>query len=177
MRIFNEFGVFSGLKINPDKTRLVTLNFTLSPAEISCLTEKGFDQNMISDGNIMFRFLGCDICPYFLKSGAINRLDSICNELEKIAAAYDQNTTLKGRRVVCQSLLLSRLQAALTAFDLDEKDLKRIQTIIDKFCHKKKISAGKNKYLPFSKGGIQIPKYFEKYLVARVCLLKGLSTL
>ena len=176
MRIFNEFGVFSGLKINPDKTRLVTLNFTLSPAEISCLTEKGFDQNMISDGNIMFRFLGCDICPYFLKSGAINRLDSICNELEKIAAAYDQNTTLKGRRVVCQSLLLSRLQAALTAFDLDEKDLKKVQTIIDKFCHKKKISAGKNKYLPFSKGGIQIPKYFEKYLVARVCLLKGLFT-
>ena len=67
MKIFNDFGVFSGLKINPDKTRLVTLNFSLSPTEINCLTERGFDQNMISDGNIMFRFLGCDICPYFLR--------------------------------------------------------------------------------------------------------------
>ena len=176
MKIFNEFGVFSGLKINPDKTRLVTLNFTLSPEEINCLTEKGFDQNMISDGNIMFRFLGCDICPYFLKAGAINRLESLCDELEKIAAAFDSNTTLKGRRVICQSLLLSRLQAALTAFDLSEKDLTKIQKIIDKFCHKKKITAGKSKYLSFSRGGIQIPRYFEKFLVARACLLKGLFT-
>ena len=176
MKIFNDFGVFSGLKINPDKTRLVTLNFSLSPTEINCLTERGFDQNMISDGNIMFRFLGCDICPYFLKAGAINRLESLCTELEKIAAAFDHNTTLKGRRVVCQSLLLSRLQAALTAFDLSEKDLRKIQAIIDKFCHKKKISAGKSKYLSFSNGGIQIPKYFEKFLVARACLLKGLFT-
>ena len=176
MKIFDDFGFFSGLKINPDKTRLVTLNFTLSPAEIKQLTENGFDPKMISDGNTMFRFLGCDICPYFLKSGAIHRLESLCSELEKIAAAFDSSTSLKGRRVVCQSLLLSRLQAALTAFDLNEKDLSKIQIIIDKFCHKKKISAGKCKYLSFSRGGIQIPKYFERFLVARSCLLKGLFT-
>merc|ERR1712015_25666 len=52
----------------------------------------------------------------------------------------------------------------------------RIQKIIDKFVHKKKISAGKRKYLSFAKAGLQIPKYFEKYLVARVCLLKSLFT-
>ena len=92
--------------------------------------ERGFDPNMISDGNTMFRFLGCDICPYFLKAGVINRLDSLCTELEKIAAAFDSNTSLRGRRVICQSLLLSRLQAALTAFDLGEKDLMKIQKII-----------------------------------------------
>ena len=176
MKIFDEFGVFSGLKINPEKTRIVTLNFTLSPGEINHLMERGFDPNMISDGNTMFRFLGCDICPYFLKAGVINRLDSLCTELEKIAAAFDSNTSLRGRRVICQSLLLSRLQAALTAFDLGEKDLMKIQKIIDKFCHKKKITAGKSKYLSFSRGGIQIPCYFERFLVARSCLLKGLFT-
>ena len=176
MKIFKEFGIFSGLKINPDKTRIVTLNFTLSSTEIDILKVNGFDPKMISDGNIMFRFLGCDICPYDLKAGAQNRLDSLCTELERIAKAFDNSTSLRGRRVVCQTLLLSRLQAALTAFDLSEKELMKVQKIIDNFCHKKKISSGKCKYLSFSRGGIQIPKYFERFLVARACLLKGLFT-
>ena len=69
--------------------------------------------------------------------------------------------------------MISKLQSALTAFDLNEKDICRIQKIIDSFVHRKKISAGKRKYLSFNRAGIQIPKYFEKYLVARsVCFEK-----
>ena len=64
----------------------------------------------------------------------------------------------------------------MTTFDLAEKDTRRIQRIIDKFVHRKKISAGKRKYLSFAKAGLKIPKYFEKYLVARVCLLKNIFT-
>ena len=176
MEIFNQFGIFSGLKINPDKTRIVTLNFTLSNEELSRLEESGFDRDMIQDGNKIFRFLGCDIYPYFLKTGAVSRLDQLCDEMEKIAEAFDNNITLKGRRVVCQTLMVSKLQAALTGFELKEKDMLRVQKIIDKFCHKKKISSGNKKYLSFSKGGIQVPRYFEKYLIARSCLLKGLFT-
>ena len=176
MNIFNQFGIFSGLKINSDKTRIVTLNFTLSNEEVECLVNSGFDPDMIQDGNKTFRFLGCDIHPYLLKDGALSRLDQLCDEIEKIAEAFDNNTTLKGRRVVCQTLMVSKLQAALTGFDMKETDMLRIQKIIDKFCHKKKISAGNKKYLSFTRGGIQIPHYFMKFLVARAGLLKGLFT-
>ena len=176
MDIFYQFGSFSGLKINPDKTKLITLNFTLSTEEIECLSVKGFDPNMICDGNQYFRFLGCDIKPYLLKDGAIQRLNQLCDDMQDIALAFNNNCTLKGRRLVCESLMISKLQSALTAFDLNEKDICRIQKIIDSFVHRKKISAGKRKYLSFNRAGIQIPKYFEKYLVARVCVLKSLFT-
>ena len=176
MEIFESFGRFSGLMINPDKTRIVTLNFSLNGEELKCLTDRGFDPEMINDGNKTFRFLGCDILPNQLKSGVTKRLDQLCDEMEVTAEAFDKDTTLKGRRVICQTLLLSRLQSALTGFDLSESDLCRVQKIIDGFVHKKKVAAGKRKYLAFSNGGIQIPRYFERYLVARVCLLKGLFT-
>ena len=176
MNIFYKFGAFSGLKINPDKTKIITLNFSLSSEEINNLTLKGFNPEMICDGNQYFRFLGCDIKPYLLKDGATMRLNQICDDMQNIADAFNNNCTLKGRKLVCESLMISKLQSALTAFNLNEKDLCRVQKIIDSFVHKKKISAGKRKYLSFSKAGLQIPKYFEKYLVARVCLLKGLFT-
>ena len=64
MELFHQFGAFSGLKINPDKTKIITLNFSLSEDEINCLAGKGFNPNMISDGHQYFRFLGCEIKPY-----------------------------------------------------------------------------------------------------------------
>ena len=176
MNIFYKFGSFSGLKINPDKTKIITLNFTLSTEEINHLTQKGFNPEMICDGNQYFRFLGCDIKPNLLKDGATLRLNQICDDMENIADAFNNNCTLKGRRLVCESLMISKLQAVLTSFDLNEKDMCRVQKIIDKFVHRKKISAGKRKYLSFAKAGLKIPKYYEKYLVARVCLLKSLFT-
>ena len=176
MNIFYQFGTFSGLKINPDKTKIITLNFSLSNEEICCLTNKGFNPDMISDGNQYFKFLGCEIKPYLLKDGATMRLNQICDDMQNIADAFNNNCTLKGRRIVCESLMISKLQCALNGFDLSEKDLSRIQKIINSFVHRKRIAANKRKYLSFSKGGIQIPRYFEKYLVARVCLLKSIFT-
>ena len=151
MRIFKEFGVFSGLMINPDKTKLISLNFDFSEEEICCLESEGFDRSMISDGNSCFRFLGCDIQPYFLRTGALSRLDDLCNDIEKIAKAFDGNTTLKGRKIVCESLMLSKLQAALTGFDLNEKDFSKLQMLIDKFCHKKN-NCWKEKIFTLCKG-------------------------
>ena len=176
MEIFHQFGAFSGLKINPDKTKIITLNFSLSEDEINCLAGKGFNPNMISDGHQYFRFLGCEIKPYLLRDGATMRLNEICDDMENISEAFNNNCTLKGRRTVCQSLMISKLQSALTAFDLSEKDMCRIQKIINSFVHRKRIAAGKRKYLSFSKAGIEIPKYFERYLVARTSLLKGIFT-
>ena len=79
MNVFYKFGAFSGLKINPDKTEIITLNFSLSKEEINHLTQKGFNPEMICDGNQYFRFLGCDIKLYLLKDGATMRLNQICD--------------------------------------------------------------------------------------------------
>ena len=176
IEIFKQFGNFSGLRINTDKTRIVSVNFSFSADEIRYLTDRGFDRDMITGEHTTFRFLGCDIKAGALKQGAIVRMNQLCNEMENIAKAFDsKDCTLQGRRAVCQTLMTSRLQTALTAFNLNQSDTKKIQKIINNFVYKKKLSAaGKRKHMSFSKGGLQIPSFFEKHLISRTNLLKGL---
>lgn len=176
MKIFEEFGKFSGLKANTQKTKIITINFEMSSEDVNTLTGMGFDPKMIFGGNQCFRFLGCDFLPYDLKKGAMGRLDQICEEMKIIASAFSEQTTLKGRKIVCQSLLLSKLQSIICTFDFTEKELGKVQRIINSFCHKKKIVAGASKFLSYSKAGIQIPKYYIRYLVSRASMLKGLHS-
>ena len=49
LNIFEEFGQFSGLLPNKDKTRITTINFTFSEQEMETLTQEGFEKAMISD--------------------------------------------------------------------------------------------------------------------------------
>ena len=176
MNIFEDFGKFSGLQANPQKTKIITINFEMSNEDKSILIERGFDPRMISGGFQKFRFLGCDFIPDDLKKGATGRLNQICDEMKKIASAFSDGTTLRGRKTICQSLLLSKLQSIIITFDFTEKELSNVQRIINNFCHKKKIVSGASKFLSFAKAGIQIPKYYIRYLVSRAALLKGLHT-
>ena len=176
MSIFEDFGRFSGLNANPQKTKIITINFELSTEDKNILIEKGFDSKMIFGGCQSFRFLGCDFIPDDLKKGATGRLNQICNEMKKIASAFSDGTTLRGRKTICQSLLLSKLQSIIITFDFSEKELNNVQRIVNNFCHKKKIVSGASKYLSFAKSGIQIPRYYVRYLVSRAALLKGLHT-
>ena len=150
------------------------MGFSLSELERNRLIEEGFSPDMISTGDKPFKFLGCQIKPSFLRDGAVCRLSELCDDMQEIANAFnDEKTTLKGRRLVCQTLLLSRLQSAIiTAFELKESDMKRIKKkIIDSFVHRKRYLRGSGNTFLF-----QPPKYFEKYLVARTSLLKGIFT-
>ena len=52
---------FSGLLINSDKTRVLTMGFSLSELERNRLIEEGFSPDMISTGDKPFKFLGCQI--------------------------------------------------------------------------------------------------------------------
>ena len=54
MNVFYKFGAFSGLKINPDKTEIITLNFSLSKEEINHLTQKGFNPEMMATNILDF---------------------------------------------------------------------------------------------------------------------------
>ena len=176
MKIFEDFGKFSGLNANPQKTKIITINFEMSNEDKDILTRNGFDAKMISGGDQSFKFLGCDFLPNDLKKGAMGKLNQICNEMTNIASAFSEGTTLQGRKTVCNSLMLSKLQSIIITFDFTEKDLKCVQRIINNFCHKKKIVSGACKFLSYAKAGVQIPNYYIKYLVSRASLLKGLHT-
>ena len=176
MKIFQEFGKFSGLIANPQKTKIITINFEMSTEDRNTLTENGFDPKMISGGDQTFRFLGCDFLPNDMRKGVTDRLNQLCDEMKKIASAFSDRTTLRGRKTVCQSLMLSKLQSIIVTFDLTEKELSNVQRIINSFCHKKKIVSGASKFLSYAKGGVQIPHYYIRYLVSRAAMLKGLNT-
>ena len=128
------------------------MGFSLSELERNRLIEEGFSPDMISTGDKPFKFLGCQIKPSFLRDGAVCRLSELCDDMQEIANAFnDEKTTLKGRRLVCQTILLSRLQSAIiTAFKLKESDMKRIKKNHRFLCPQEKVSAGKRKYLSFS---------------------------
>ena len=98
------------------------------------------------------------------------------HKIQPTFEAFNDNTTLRGRKIISQALFLSKINSALTTFTFSEKQLHRVQKLIDKFCHKKKIVSGPFKYLSFSRGGVQIPLYYVRYLVARAAMLKNLHT-
>ena len=177
LEIFEKFGEFSGLRINTAKTRIVSINFELTEDDKLVLTQKGFCRDMICDANQSFRFLGFDFLPNDLKKGASDRLEQIASEMKRIASAFPEKTTLKGRKTVCSSLMLSKLSSIINTFEFSEKEFKGVQRVVNHFCHKKKIVAGAMKHLSYAKGGIQIPYYYVRHLVARTSLLKKLHYL
>merc|ERR1712173_456183 len=67
---------------------------------------------------------------------------------ENTICTYNKgNITLQGRKLVANSLLLSRIYSFSTACDFSKDDFSSLQRTLDGFTHKKKISAGKRKYL------------------------------
>ena len=176
LSVFEEFGQFSGLLPNKDKTRITTVNFTFSDQELETLIQEGFEQSMISDGNQPFSFLGNTIIPNDLHAGALSKLNDINENIKTTAEAFGDGVTLKGRRVVSGALMTSKLYSSITAFDISEKELAQTQKKISNFVHKKRILGGSSKFLPYNKGGIRVPKVFEKQSVARAALIKGLYT-
>merc|ERR1712240_963720 len=85
------------------------------------------------------------------------------------------NITLQGRKLVANSLLLSRIYSFSTACDFSKDDFSSLQRMLDGFTHKKKISAGKRKYLPLRYGGLYIPDVYLKHLTLRMSLIKKLA--
>ena len=176
LNIFEEFGQFSGLLPNKDKTRITTINFTFSEHEMETLTQEGFEKAMISDGNQSFSFLGNTILPNDLHAGAMSKLNEINENIKTTAEAFGDGVTLKGRRMVAGAMMTSKLYSSITAFDISEKELAQTQKKISNFVHKKRILGGSSKFLPYNKGGIRVPKILEKQAVARAALIKGLYT-
>ena len=138
LEIFEKFGEFSGLRINTAKTRIVSINFELTEDDKLVLTQKGFCRDMICDANQSFRFLGFDFLPNDLKKGASDRLEQIASEMKRIASAFPEKTTLKGRKTVCSSLMLSKLSSIINTFEFSEKEFKGVQRVVNQFCHKKR---------------------------------------
>merc|ERR1712090_121624 len=77
------------------------------------------------------------------------------------------NITLQGRKLVANSLILSKIYSFSTACNFSKDDFSNLQKMLDDFTHKKKISAGKRKYLPLRYAGLYIPNVYLKHLTLR----------
>merc|ERR1711994_132321 len=174
--IFKKFSAFSNLSVNTDKTEIYQVNFLFSNEERNLLLEYGFTNDKISDENQCFTFLGHRIQPSDLFRSAKMQLDETVQSFENTICTYNKgNITLQGRKLVANSLLLSRIYSFSTACDFSKDDFSSLQRMLDGFTHKKKISAGKRKYLPLRYGGLYIPDVYLKHLTLRMSLIKKLA--
>merc|ERR1712012_416931 len=174
--IFKKFSAFSNLSVNTDKTEIYQVNFLFNNEEKSQLLEYGFTNDKISDGNQCFTFLGHRIKPSDLFGSAKLQLDETVQSFENTICAYNKgNITLQGRKLVANSLLLSRIYSFSTACNFSKDDFSNLRRMLDGFTHKKKISAGNRKYLPLRYGGLYIPDVYLKPLTLRMSLIKKLA--
>ena len=174
--IFKKFSAFSNLSVNTDKTEIYQVNFLFNNEEKDQLLEYGFTNDKISDGNQCFTFLGHKINPSDLFGSAKQQLSETVQSFENIICTYNSgNITLQGRKLVANSLLLSRIFSFSTACDFSKEDFSSLQRMLDGFTHKKKISAGKRKYLPLRYGGLYIPDVYLKHITLRMSLIKKLA--
>ena len=175
MNIFKRFGVFSNLEINCDKADVYHINFSFSKEEKDQLLDYGFKNDKILDEKHCLTFLGHKIKPYNLKEGAKIQLDETIEGMKNTIDSYNNgNISLQGRKLVANSLLLSKIFSFSPACDLSKSDFSELQKILDNFTHKKKISSGGRKYLPFKHAGLYLPDVYLKHLTLRVSLIKKL---
>merc|ERR1712018_530081 len=93
---------------------------------------------------------------------------------ENTISTYNSgNITLQGRKLVANSLILSKIYSFSTACNFSKDDFSNLQKMLDDFTHKKKISAGKRKYLPLRYAGLYIPNVYLKHLAFK--LSNGMS--
>ena len=172
MDIFKKFGCFSNLDINCDKADVYHINFSFNNEEKSQLLNYGFKDEKILDENHCLTFLGHKLKSSNLKESAKLQLKETIEDMKSTINAYNGSITLQGRKLIANSLLLSKIYSFSPACYLSKGDFSELQKIIDNFVHKKKISSGGWKYLPLKYAGLYIPEVYYKHLTLRVSLIK-----
>merc|ERR1712115_273598 len=108
--------------------------------------------------------------------GAKLQLDETVQSFENTINTYKNgNIFLQGRKLVANSLLLSKIYSFSTACNFSKSDFSKLQQILDGFTHKKKVPSGGRKYLPKRHAGLYIPNVYLKHLTLRMSLIKKLA--
>ena len=176
LNIFKRFGSFSNLTVNTDKTEIYHVNFLFSNEEKNQLLDYGFTNDKILDEKQCLTFLGHKIKPCDLFEGAKSQLEETIQGFENIINTYNNgNISLQGRKLVANSLLLSKIYSFSTACNFSKSDFSKLQQMLDGFTHKKKVSSGGRKYLPLRHAGLYIPNVYLKHLTLRMSLIKKLA--
>ena len=128
-------------------------------------------EDKILDENHCLTFLGHKIKPGNLKESAKIQLNETIESMKSTINAYNGSISLQGRKLIANSLLLSKIYSFSPACYLSKSDFSELQKIIDNFVHKKKISSGGRKYLPLKYAGLYIPDVYHKHLTLRVSLI------
>ena len=130
----------------------------------------------ILDEKHCLTFLGHKIKPCNLAESAKIQLEETTQGMENTIYAYNSgNISLQGRKLVANSLLLSKIFSFSTACNFSKSDFSKLQQTIDSFTHRKKLSSGGRKYLPLRHAGLYIPNVYLKHLTLRMSLIKKLS--
>ena len=172
MDIFKKIGCFSNLDINCDKADVYHINFSFNDEEKSQLLNYGFKDEKILDENHCLTSLGHNLKPSNLKESAKIQLNETTDDIKGTINAYNGSITLQGRKLIANSLILSKIYSFSPACYFSKSDFLELQKIIDSFVHKKKISSGGRKYLPLKYAGLYIPEVYHKHLTLRVSLIK-----
>ena len=125
------------------------MNFLCSNEKKNQLLDYGFTNDKILDEKQCLTFLGHRIKPCDLFEGAKSQLEETVQGFENIINTYNNgNISLQGRKLVANSLLLSKIYSFSTAYNFSKNDFSKLQQMLDGFTHKKKVSSGGRKYLP-----------------------------
>ena len=137
--LFKKFSTFSGLRISPAKSKIIPINFVFSKTDTETLEKYGLNSDNFSDH---FTFLGNYIYPDNLMKGARDKLELERGKMKNIIESFEnrgKGLTIKGRKIISNSLLCSKLYHCTAAFPLKLKDFSGIQKTIDNFTHKKRL--------------------------------------
>ena len=92
------------------------------------LLDYGFTNDKILDENQCLTFLGHKIKPSDLFGGAKLQLDETVQSFENTISTYNNgNITLQGRKLVANSLLLSKIYSFSTACNFSKNDFSKLQ--------------------------------------------------
>ena len=130
--VFGQDIYFSNLDINCDKDHI---NFSFSKEEKDQLLDYGFMDDKVLDENHCLTFLGHKIKPCNLKESAKSQLDETIEGMKNTIDSYNNgNISLQGRKLVANSLLLSKVFSFSTACDFSKSDFSELQKILDHSC-------------------------------------------
>jgi hypothetical protein len=155
--VLNQFGVFSGLKCNMEKTFIMQIG-RVTPIERR-VEQLGFK---VANG---LKLLGVTITNHvedFLDNfnGVIIKIRNIANYWERF------NLSLMGRIRICKTMLVLQVNYLGSFVMPSDAQLVEIQSVLDKFCMGRTQCAKNKVYLPPDKGGLGLIN-IQEFLTAQ----------
>ena len=125
--LLKKFSTFTGLRISTAKSKIIPINFNFSKTDTDTLENYGLNSENFSN---YFTFLGNYIYPNNLMKGARDKIELERGKMKNIIKSFEnrgKGLPNKGRKIISNILLCSKLYHCTAAFPLKLKDFSGIQ--------------------------------------------------